>query len=88
VFSFGSTKCGKCDGSTFKLQVIEVQDAAFKMYAIQCTGCQTPIGVAPYYDSGALLKKQESTIATLATKLLQMENTVNQIARALNGMRR
>lgn len=85
---FGFTKCGKCEGASFKLQEIIVQDAAYKMFAIQCVGCQTPIGITPYYDSGTLLKQQEKTIAALSSKVFQMEDTVNRIAHTLRGMQR
>ncbi|WP_438273705.1 hypothetical protein [Nitrobacter sp.] len=85
---FGFTKCGKCEGAAFKLQEVNVNGAAYRMYAIQCTSCQTPIGVTEYFDNGSLLKKQEKAIADLGQKISHIENAVNQIAYALQSLRR
>jgi hypothetical protein len=85
---FGFTKCGKCEGAAFKIQEISPQGSAYKFYAIQCTGCQTPIGVTDFYNLGQLLKNQEKAIAALEQKIDHVHSTVSQIAHALNSMRR
>ncbi len=85
---FGSTKCGKCENSSFKLQQIEARDAAYKMFTIQCTSCQTPIGITDYYNVGSLVKQQEASIKELQSKLKNVEYIVTQIAHVLNNMRR
>jgi len=85
---FGSTKCGKCEGSSFKLQEIEMQGAAYKMMAAQCTSCQTPFALTDYYNVGQLLKNQEKAIADLGKKIAHVEGSVDQIAHALQGLRR
>jgi predicted nucleic-acid-binding Zn-ribbon protein len=79
MFGFG-TKCPKCGGGSFKLQEVDVQGAAYKMYAVQCTGCTSPIGVTEYYDSGSLLKKQEKVIAGMQQQLSNIEAYVQRIA--------
>jgi excinuclease UvrABC ATPase subunit len=82
---FGTTKCGKCESATFKVQEISPKDAAYKMYAVQCVSCQTPIGITDYYNSGVLLKQQEKTIADLSQKIVHIEQAVNQIVYALQS---
>jgi len=85
---FGTTKCGKCEGGSFKIQEISPNGAAYKFYAIQCMGCQTPIGVTDFYNVGQMVKNQEKAIADLGSKLNQMSHTVDQIAYAMNQLAR
>jgi hypothetical protein len=85
---FGTTKCGKCESASFKIQEISPSGAQYKMYAIQCASCQTPIWVTDYYNVGSLLKQQEKTLADLQSKLSGMAQQLNQIAHFLNQMRR
>jgi hypothetical protein len=85
---FGATSCVKCETSIFKIQEMNVQGANYKLFAVQCTSCSTPVGVMEYYDNGTLLKKQEKAIADLGQKIGQIEHAVNQIAYALQSMRR
>jgi hypothetical protein len=85
---FGSTKCGKCEGASFKLQEIEMQGAAYKMMAAQCTSCQTPFALTDFYNVGQLMKNQEKAIAALGQKVDHIQSAVSQIAHALQGMRR
>ena len=85
---FGSTKCGKCEGASFKIQELTAQGAAYKFYSVQCASCQTPIGITDYYNLGSLLKGQEKQIAELQAKVDAMGHTINQIAHALNHLAR
>jgi len=80
---FGFTKCGKCEAAAFKIQEISPQGAAYKFYAIQCTGCQTPIGVTDYFNIGAIAKKQEKKLEEMEQKLSQIQHDVHQIAQAM-----
>jgi hypothetical protein len=85
---FGSTKCSKCEGAAFKIQEISPNGAAYKFYAVQCTSCQTPIGITDFYNLGNLLKQQEKAIADLDRKISSIQSSVGQIAHALQSMRR
>jgi predicted nucleic-acid-binding Zn-ribbon protein len=85
---FGSTKCVKCDGLSFKLQEIAMQGAAYKMMAAQCTSCQTPFGITEFLNTGALLQKQENAIGELGQRLSRIESAVDQIGHLLNSMQR
>jgi hypothetical protein len=85
---FGSTKCGKCEGAAFKIQEISPTGGAYKFYSVQCTRCQTPIGITDFYNLGQLLKNQEKAITALGQKMDNLEYTVGQVAQALNTLRR
>jgi hypothetical protein len=85
---FGSTVCGKCEGSSFRVQEISPSGAQYKMFAVQCLACKTPIGVTDYYNVGSLLKQQEKAIVDLQSKLNGMGQQLNQIAHFLNQMQR
>jgi hypothetical protein len=85
---FGSTNCGKCEGSSFKVQEISPAGSAYKMISIQCSACQTPIGIADYFNTGTLLTKQAKQIEDIEKKLSSIQNSVSQIAHALNSMAR
>jgi len=85
---FGSTKCGKCESAAFRVQEITPADSSYKMFAIQCSACQTPIGITDYYNSGVLLKQQEKAIADLDQKIAHIGNAVDQIAYFLQSTRR
>jgi predicted nucleic-acid-binding Zn-ribbon protein len=85
---FGSTKCVKCESSSFKLEEIEMQGAAYNMMVAKCTSCKTPFGLTDFYNVGQLLKNQEKAVADLGKKIDGLEYTMGQIAHALQGMRR
>ena len=91
---FGVTKCPKCENASFKLVIFEPVGANYKMNFIQCAHCNTPVGVAEYYDSGVLLKKQEKTLEKhstalddIETRLRHVEHIVVQVANFLNQRR-
>lgn len=85
---FGSTNCGKCENSSFKVQELSAQGANYKLFAVQCVSCSTPIGVMEYYDNGSLLKKQEKAIAALEQKMNHLQGGVDQIVYLLQSTRR
>lgn len=93
MFSF--TKCPKCENSQFKLVTFDPVGSRYKLNFIQCTACNTPVGVTDYYDSGSLIKEQEEKIDAIASAvndmkgrvrnaeslLVQMANRINQTGR-------
>ena len=76
----GPPKCGKCEGTEFRTQEIEPQGAAYKLIAVQCQRCDTPIGVLDYFNLGTLIKAQEQQIAELRTDLQQVHGQLGMIA--------
>jgi predicted nucleic-acid-binding Zn-ribbon protein len=85
---FGSTNCPKCENSAFKLQEMNVQGANYKLFAVQCVSCMTPVGIMEYYDTGSLLKGQEKQIASLHQKIDQMNYNLSSLANAVQSLRR
>jgi hypothetical protein len=88
ILMFGSTKCGKCESAAFKVQEISPAGARYKMFTVQRSSCQTPIGVTDYYNLGSLLKDQEKKLEEMDSRLSRIQNDMHQIAQALNTMRR
>lgn len=85
------SKCGKCGGGFFEIQQNEPTKSAYKVFFVQCSSCGTPIGVTDYYNSGALLKKQEEAIEqlsgqvrNLSGKIDHVDHVLRQIAQHLN----
>jgi predicted nucleic-acid-binding Zn-ribbon protein len=85
---FGSTRCGKCENSSFKVQEISPAGARYKMFTVQCSSCQTAIGVTDFFNLGSLLQDQEKKLKEMDGRLAGIEHSVHQIVQALNGMRR
>jgi hypothetical protein len=85
VFGFGSTKCSKCENTSFKLQEFSPNGTNFKLNAIQCTKCKTPFAVV--HNTAALLQQQAIQIASLEKKLSSMEIHIQSIASALRRSR-
>ena len=85
---FPSAKCPHCKGSNFELQRVEPAGSRVAMQFILCTSCKAPVGVAEYYDSGTLLKKQEKEIEALKRKIDQIDYNVQAIISGLNQMMR
>ena len=46
MFRFATTKCSRCEKTTFKLQELSLkgEELACKIISVQCTACKTPIG--------------------------------------------
>ena len=85
MFGFGSTKCCKCENTSFKVQEFSPNGTNFKLNAIQCTRCKTPFAVV--HNTAALLQQQAIQIASLEKKLSSMEMHIQSIASALRRRR-
>jgi transcription initiation factor IIE alpha subunit len=75
--------CVKCNGSMFELMEQSPLRGAHKVQFVQCIKCGTPVGVLEYYDSGALLKKQEATIGDLKQQLTRIEKELQRTGQIL-----
>lgn len=82
---FGSTKCAKCDNSTFEIKEIEPNGSKFKFMAVQCRSCKAPFAVTDYYNVGALLKDQEKKVDALTSQMANIDHMLRQIAQFLNN---
>ena len=82
MFGFATTKCGKCEKSTFKVKELSLRgELDYKMISVQCTYCKTPIGIID--DNNALLQQQQARILRVERRLSSMEDKLSEIASAL-----
>lgn len=87
---FGSSKCPKCENSTFKLQEVSPTGSGYKFQFIQCTKCDSPVGVTEYFNISSMLvghekmlKKQSTEISDVYTRLQHVERIVVAIANSM-----
>jgi hypothetical protein len=93
MFGFATTRCGKCEKSSFKVQELSLKgDLDYKIISVQCTYCKTPIGVID--DNNAILKQQqarilrvERTLSSMEDKLSDIDDQLSEIASALKAAR-
>jgi hypothetical protein len=93
MFGFATTRCGKCEKSSFKAQELSLKgDLDYKIISVQCTYCKTPIGVID--DNNAILKQQqarilrvERTLSSMEDKLSDIDDQLSEIASALKAAR-
>lgn len=52
-----TSRCPKCDGSSFELAENSPKGGAYKLYFVQCSGCGVVVGTQEYYSVGALVMK-------------------------------
>jgi hypothetical protein len=82
MFGFATTKCGKCERTTFKVQELSLKgDLDAKMISVQCTSCKTSIGV--FEHNNALLQQQQARILQVERRLSSIEDKLSEIASAL-----
>ena len=81
------TKCPKCDGYYFKVEEIVPAGSSYKLIAVQCTSCNTPIGVMEYFNSGAKLANLEEQVGNLITMVGQINSSVENIQYKLSTNR-
>ncbi|MFH1244620.1 MAG: hypothetical protein V1487_03600 [bacterium] len=73
------TTCPKCGGYSYKVEEVEPNGSRFKLYFIQCSSCNTPVGVTEYFNGGAMLQQIEDKLANLSSNIEQMDYKVTQI---------
>jgi hypothetical protein len=69
IANHSGTKCPKCDNSNFELVEDFPYKAAFKMYYIRCSSCQTFLQALPFHDTNALIDKLQADIDKIKQKL-------------------
>jgi hypothetical protein len=83
MFGFVTTKCGKCEKSTFKVQELSLKgDLECQVIAVQCAYCKTPIGVIAY-NNNVLLQQQQVRLSRVERRLSSIEDKLSEIASAL-----
>ena len=78
MFGFATTRCGKCEKGTFKVQELRLRgELDYKMISVQCTYCKTPIGIID--DNNARLEQQQARILRVERRLSSMEDKLSDI---------
>lgn len=80
---FSISTCAKCGGSSFKVVLQEPSGSNYKLNFVQCSSCNTPVGVLEYYNTSAQLEDQKKQIASLGSRLSNIEYTLQQVVQAL-----
>jgi hypothetical protein len=52
-----SSKCPKCEKTSFEVALEEPRNSNFKIQFVRCSSCKTVVGVLEFYNSGALIRK-------------------------------
>ena len=79
------SSCAKCGGGMFKVVEKEPTGSNYKLNFVQCSSCNTPIGVLDYFNIGALIKDQEKSINKLESRMSSIEHSLQQIAHYLRN---
>jgi hypothetical protein len=61
------TKCGAVN--SFEVEEVSPSGSKFKLMFVQCSRCGGVVGVQEYYNTGALIAKQNEAIKEIAQKL-------------------
>jgi hypothetical protein len=81
------SKCGKCEGTLFKVVTQEPTGSRYKINFVQCSRCSTPVGVLDYFNTGDQLEEQKKEIGQLKNAVANMDHMIRQIAQHLNQRR-
>jgi hypothetical protein len=79
----GSSSCAKCGNGIFKLVTQEPVGTDFKFSFVQCSSCNTPVGVLDYFNIGQLLQNQNKLIRNIQSRLTNIEDSIAVVARRL-----
>jgi hypothetical protein len=60
------SKCPCCSGTSFKIEQAAPYRSPFKLNFVQCSACQTVVGVMEYNNIGALIFAQNKAINAIA----------------------
>ncbi len=77
------SNCPKCGNSSFKVVTQEPYDSHYKLNFVQCSSCNSPVGVLEYYNAGALLQDQKKMIQDLGSELSDIHHKLQQVIHLL-----
>lgn len=77
--------CAKCGNHFFEIAENEPAGSKYKVYFVQCSSCDAPIGVLEYANSAAFLEGIEVKIDQLTNNVQQLSYDVSNIQ---NDLRR
>jgi len=75
-----TTKCARCDSTSFEAKVFEPRGSNYKLVSVQCASCGAAIGVMEYMNSTTQIQKLEKQLQDVAAD-------VDRIRRLLQNQR-
>lgn len=76
--------CAKCGNNTFKMVLQEPTGSKFKLNFIQCSSCNTPVGVIDIDNIANQLQEQRLQLHNLNTNLAKIKSALEQMTHALH----
>ncbi|OHW40723.1 hypothetical protein BHC62_15340 [Pseudomonas sp. 06C 126] len=52
-----SSKCVKCDGTSFEMKEAKIAGSNFRMMFVQCSRCGGVVGVTEFMNAGSMLER-------------------------------
>jgi hypothetical protein len=77
------SNCAKCGGMQFKLVEQSPQDSRFKVFFVQCSACNVPIGVMDYNNASVMLENIDKKILDIESNLSSRLNNIEYVLRQL-----
>ncbi len=75
--------CAKCGGHFFGIVEQEPSGSRFKVYFVQCTSCQSPIGVMDYFDNNSIVKALEQKVDRIESLVNDLDYKLTIIAQKI-----
>lgn len=62
----GSSRCVKCDSTSFELQEADIAGTSFRLLFVQCASCGGVVGVHDRNNIGEMLMRQNDALKQIA----------------------
>ena len=80
------TTCPHCEGTRFEIKDIDLENATYKAYSVQCIGCGVPFNTMPFHDTNTKVDDLEKKINEMDKKLTDCLNMVSKIHNHVNKL--
>lgn len=70
------SKCPKCGNSFFKVEENSPQDSNYKFIFVQCSSCNSVVGVMEYFNVGEKISNLEKKINKIDNSLDTINNNI------------
>ena len=77
------SNCAKCNGTFFKVVTQEPSGSNFKLNFVQCSSCNTTVGVLDFFNTGSQLEDQKKQIANISSRISGIESALQQVIQML-----
>ena len=77
------SKCGSCNGMSFKIVEQSPDGSAFKLLFVQCSVCNVPVGVMEFFNTGAKIEEQtkllKKDLSVISEQVTSLDHAVRQL---------